>query len=376
MRPHHLDGDETPSSVQFGFGLEPPPSEPQTLAVELASREAAAISASLERQAEITRSITDVHGRWRSALIARVGEASWREMMEFSRERRRAEPSSQRAAPLDPQAMERARGRSQDASREILQRVGVKREDLMRINASHAAELELLAAPAPSQGTLELVPEEQVPTDVKQGKGNPWTIYTPPFPGWWWSYSWWRFGGKDPELYYYVNPGSGAIGHRSDWYDYSASDLDGFYLDYNTQLGVWYKPSSAGRLDVWFRLQCASARSHIWLDDEWGWSDSHTRMWSHLTVNVSPVLADQDSMQIWWAWAKGNPNSKTYLNDWYTPGQALWFNMKTSAPVPANIWTLVKVGTYDKRYTWLNDVSTWQMMRNRWFVESLWIDVV
>ena len=74
---------------------------------------------------------------------------------------------------------------------------------------------------------------------------------------------------------------------------------------YDTEVGVWYWPPRAGLLDVWIRARAARARSHFWLDDEWGWSDSHSRVWSYMTVNVSPVAADKDYQQIWWAWAKG-----------------------------------------------------------------------
>jgi hypothetical protein len=371
-------GDESSSSVEFGYRLRPPSPEGQADALEAARRQAEQASALLTRRTETVRAFADVHRRWRGALIARLGEERWQQMMEFSRERRRSDQLILRQSPGPDgvPAFDRARKRAQTESSSLLEKAGVSREELKKIHAMHAAELDLIAAPPSAKGTLESVPESEVPEDVRRGKGNPWTIYTPPYAGWWWIYSWWRAGGHDPDLYTYVDLNTGAMGHRSDWYDYSASDLDAFALDYDTHLGVWYKPPKAGRLDVWFRLRCASARSHFWLDDEWGWSDSHSRVWSHLTVNVSPVLLDQDEMQIWWAWAKGNPDSKTYQNDWYTPGSIHWFHMTSSAPIPANTWTLLKVGTYDHRFTWVNDVSTWQMMRNRWFLEELYVDVI
>jgi hypothetical protein len=371
-------GEEPSSSVEFGFRLDPPNQEDQAEAFEAARRQAEQTAVVLTQRTETIRAFADLHGRWRDALIGRIGRDTWLQLMTFSRERRETEQRNLRQAP-GPEgvpATERARKRAQNDSLTLLEKAGVSREELKKIHAVHAAELDSIASPPRDTGTLESVPESEVPEDVRLGKGNPWTIYTPPYAGWWWSYSWWRLGGYNPDLYAYIDWSTGAMGHRSDWSDYSASDLDAFSLDYDTQLGVWYRPPKAGRLDVWFRLRSASARSHIWLDDEWGWSDSHSRMWSHLTVNVSPVLADKDEMQIWWAWAKGSPDSKTYQNDWYTPGTVHWFHMTTSAPIPANSWTLLKVGTYDRRYTWLNDVSTWQMMRNRWYLEELYVDVI
>lgn len=206
-------------------------------------------------------------------------------------------------------------------------------------------------------------------------KGNPWTIYTPPFSGWWWYYSWWRNGYNDPELKHYSNATIGSVGHRSDVWEYSADDSDAFSLEFNTHVGLWHKPTEAGKVDIWIKARCSGARSHFWLDDEYGWSDSYSVMRAYMTVNVSPHLVDQDAKQIWWAWASGNPDEKTYVDDWFQPNSVHWFHIITTDPIPANAWTLIKVGTSAYRFTMVNDAETWQMMRNRWFIEEVYVDI-
>jgi hypothetical protein len=373
-------GDESLlSSVRSDFGLAPPKEGAYDAVVDASIQQLEGYTRLLRESTKKTAAFESVREEWRKAIFDRIGADNWKMFTEFSRNQRAGNFGLGQFTPVPEgwEARRKAKQQSIEESVRLLEKAGIGQDEMKRLHGRFAGDLAHIGDPKIKESKqLKLVPQDKVPEDVLRGKGNPWTIYYPPYAGWWWSYSWWRAGGHDPDLYTYVDVGTGAVGHRSDWPDYDASDFDAFNLTYDTEIGVWYWPPRAGLLDVWIRARSASARSHFWLDDEWGWSDSHSRVWSYMTVNVSPVAADKDYQQIWWAWAKGNPDDTTYQNDWYTPGSLHWFHLSTSMPIPANAWTLLKVGTHDYRWTWLNDVSTWQMMRNRWLVEQIWVDVL
>jgi hypothetical protein len=320
----------------------------------------------------------DLTTRWRQALVEEVGEANLRRLRDYARLARTNNFGQCDVTPV-PEGLAKlqvARARIKRESVEIMRDFGVNHQDAKRVHARFHGELQQITAPPLKEsGRLELVPQDKVPAGVLARKGNPWTIYTPPFAGWWWSYSWWRSGFSNPELYNYVSSSSGSTGHRSDVWEYSASDFDAFSLEFDTHVGLWYQPTEAGQVDIWIKARCSAARSHYWLDDEWGWSDSYSLQRAYMTVNVSPHLVDQEANQIWWSWASGSPDNKTYVNDWYNPNGVYWFHLKTSDPIPANQWSLIKVGTKAYRWTWMNDVETWQMMRNRWFIEEVYVDI-
>jgi hypothetical protein len=99
-------------------------------------------------------------------------------------------------------------------------------------------------------------------------------------------------------------------------------------------------------------------------------------MQSYLTANVSPVIDDEDRTDNWSTHISGNPDRDTYADDPFPPGNVQAFHLTTSQAVGAGVWSLLRVGTYDHRFTFLNDVSTRQLMRNRWFVTAIFVRVV
>ena len=126
---------------------------------------------------------------------------------------------------------------------------------------------------------------------------------------------------------------------------------------------------------MWIKARCVKARSSVYLDDEWGWSDSSTWMRSYITVNISPAIVDEDRSQSWWSHSWGNPDHSTYAHDWISPNTVMWFHLVSSDPIPSGAWTYIKVGTYDRHTSFLNDVSTDAVMRNWWYFEELWFEV-
>ncbi len=99
-------------------------------------------------------------------------------------------------------------------------------------------------------------------------------------------------------------------------------------------------------------------------------------MHSYLTANVSPVIDDEDRTDNWSTHISGSPDGDTYADDPFPPGNVQTFHLTTTQAVGADVWSMLRVGTYDHRFTFLNDVSTRQLMRNRWFVNAIFVRVL
>jgi hypothetical protein len=91
MREGNLDvgGEATTTSVEFGFAVRPPDEQDQPEAIDAATRQAADVAESLTRYADTARSFADLHSRWRGALVSRLGDDTWNQLMAFSSQRSR-----------------------------------------------------------------------------------------------------------------------------------------------------------------------------------------------------------------------------------------------------------------------------------------------
>lgn len=367
------------SSVDFGFHLPPPAEGASTEVLSVSQRLLERYSSSaMEKQEKLVKA-EGLIADWKNAVLDKVGEANWKKFLDYSRNQRESQFGLKDLS-HDPDGLDKlasAKRRAREKSLDLLKEAKLGPGGLKSIHRKFSKELnDLLSPEEPKVGRLEMVPESEVPPHVLTGKANPWTIRKPPYDGWNWSYSWTRWGGHDPSLVNYLNVSTGGIGHRSEYQNYSAGDWDGLWLEFDTNVGVWYWPPHAGQVDMWIKARCVKARSSVWLDDEWGWSDSDTWMRSNITVNVSPAIVDEDRSQSWWSHTWGNPDSNTYASDWITANSVLWFHLVTSDAIPSGAWTYIKVGTYDRHTSFLNDVSTDAVMRNWWYAEELWFDVL
>ncbi len=222
------------------------------------------------------------------------------------------------------------------------------------------------------------MPEKDVPLAIRREKTNPWFIKGPPFDGWFWTYDWttrggtltdWRHQvGVELAPFTYIN---GQIGHYSRYENYSASNSDYLSLEFRTGVGFWYRPPDAGNKQMWIRMRFKNAQSAITLQDEWGWSSSNTQMLSTVTLDVAQVLGQEGQTELWHANWNGAPNAYQHIATWRQPETVWWLNLSTALP-PG--WSFIWIGTFDKRDTFLNDVSTSQSMNNRIVIEQVYIE--
>ena len=366
------------SAVHFDLNI-PSPSDggsEETLIVN--QKQLERFTSSIKERKRNLSKVEEILAEWKLAVIEEVGETNWKKFLEFSKNQRKTNFGLEEIT-FDPDGLEKldqAKRFAREKSQDLFKEANFEPGSLKTIHRRYTKQLDDLLKPEkPKVQRLEMVPENQIPEDVFSGKSNPWTIRTPPYDGWAWSYSWTRVGGSDPGLTNYLNVATGSVGHRSNYQNYDAGDLDYLWLDFNTNIGVWYWPPHAGQVDIWIKARCVKSWYNVWLDDEWGWSDSDTWMRGHITVNVSPAIADREISEIWWSHTWGNPDSKTYGGEVIKSNDVKWFHLIATDPIPANAWTYIKVGTYDMHRSFLNDVSVNTTMRDWWYLEGLWIDV-
>jgi hypothetical protein len=351
--------------MKFDYSLSPPPDGDAKAVADATARQMAAYARRMEERARQMAAVEELRERWRAALKKHVGADHWQAMRAFVRRHR------EELAAAGPRGQAELKKQAWEESLKLLDRAGTSPDEIKRVSLVFKQDLDRLLSPALSgKSQLDVVPLDHVPNDIIAMSSSALSVFEPPFAGWWWHWNFFHSGGEVPTAETYTDSGLGSIGIRSDWADHDASDIDIGCVTADTQLDLWYKPPSTGFLDIWITTTCASADSSIWLENEFGWSDSRTQMHSNFTVNVSPVQADEDRHEMWQV-DLDTDDDGTWNDEHYPPANVQWVHMTTSQPVMAGLWTLVKVGTFDNRYTFLNDMSTSQMMRNRWFVNGV-----
>jgi hypothetical protein len=353
------------ATVRCDYSLDPPPDGDTLVLAEATALQMSSFSRQLEREARQMAAVEELRERWRAALTKHVGVDAWLGMRELARHHR---------AELDAlghhgQAAVKRRGWEQ--SLRLLEGAGSSPAEIRRVNAAFKQDLDAILSPK-RKGTslLQIVPLDHVPGDIVAMSSSALSVFEPPFAGWWWRWNFFHSGGNAPTAGHFADAALGTVGFRSDWADHGASDIDIGCVTADTQLAFWYKPPSTGFVDLWITATCASAESNLWLENEFGWSDSRTEFSSNFTVNVSPLQADEERHEMWQV-DLDTDDDGTWNEVHYPPTNVQWVHMTTSQPVVAGLWTLIKVGTFDNRYTFLNDMSTTQMMRNRWFINGV-----
>ena len=367
------------SGTNLEFDVPPPPDDGGIDALALGRLTTARYNAFLSNMESRNAAILEVLEQSRNALTARIGSANLKRFREFSRTERASNYGLGSLAHDEraPARLAAARRASTAQAAKLMQEANLKPSDLRPLNSALLQRVsEINARTSRGKGHLEVVSEAQVPARVL--KGNPYTVRKPPFDGWEWWYSWWWDGfGDDPEFIHYTNSQSGSVGHRSQWEVWDAGGWDFYTLSVYSSVGFWLKPAKAGKLDLWIKNRCGGARYKVYWYDEAGWSDFGDNMFSSWTVNLSSGTSDEDETPMWEMHFNGpNDEEKTLSGDIVPPNTVGWLHMTTSDAIPANVWTYVKIGTYDTHQMLSDDVSLDSIMKNRWYFEEVHYDTL
>jgi hypothetical protein len=214
-----------------------------------------------------------------------------------------------------------------------------------------------------------LVPPEMVPKDIH----NPYVVYGPPYPGWAWAYSW----DKSDEPWYptfarYLDSASGGLGTYTHIHVSGADDDDWSQVRYRTAMRFWYHLPVAGMAEVWMDMQCIATPYSGWLEDEWGWSDSHCDQESlaYLRVIAPGPGAFRRSTILDY---RRTGTDAHWSGDAAAPGVFRWAHIFSADAYAGGTWLLLEVGTEEWNHFWSNDVSIHSAMTMRWFLRHVYV---
>lgn len=256
-----------------------------------------------------------------------------------------------------------------------IRELGVNVNQLKALGEQTRKRLADLVPPAPTeQGKpVILVLPDDVPSDIRAGKANPWTIVHPPYPGWAWSYNGWLSGFSfSPALF--LNQTTGLVGNSDYLSDSDASDADVGYIEYLASVGFWYQMPSTGLVEVWIEGQSGSSHHHLSLWDEWGWSDSSTYQRNYLTLKATgSSTSELRRSQMSWFYETGYTDGY-WDNHYLTDGNIYWAHLFSDISFAAGSWVYVEVGMRNWNYCYANDVEVYSDVNFKWFIKSVWVE--
>lgn len=365
-RSHAAHPVARPAGESFSCSIGAPTGVPEAAVAAARRAVAAGWSESLERHAarveRLERALVDARAdlaRTTGAeLLARLRHAADEARPRLARRNFAADPrgaAAHRAARAEVRKGLDARLESSGVTAKAIQAAAASRfEKLTKV--LHAGP-----ATSPPLGTL-------------QGTGpgfHSQTFVTPYHGSDTWVNHWWTEGSATFESH--TSHLAGEFGHRSVFECDSASDLDVYSMDCSSCVGVWYTPGVNGRLNVRLKLRCAKAQEHVNACDELGWSDSTSQFHSWWMLSLLPYTSDEDVLyqENWNAVVHADPwDAVSVVDDWYDYHQAVTVEF-TTQPVPADVATYIRAGVHAGRFTSLNDITTWQQMRDKWLVDAI-----
>ena len=219
----------------------------------------------------------------------------------------------------------------------------------------------------------DLVPDSDVPDEIRQHKTNPWAFFSPPYAGWqrghWWDSRGYRVGAR-----HFLDHTSGFVGNEINLDNGSAGDRDSAQARYDSQIGFWFRSDRPGLVEAWIEEQCGIGEHYLRLEDEWGWSDSDTFQNNYLMMHVvHPNVRRLSFRRMSWYTGSGSPNLRIRRNEYLRRGSTYWAHLFSDAVVPGDTWVWVRCGTRSLDTSFTNDVEVHSETTFRWFIRSVQI---
>ena len=368
--------------TDFGVDISSPSAEETSSTLIVVQKIVEVYNTFLNKHIQQFGQVEDLRANWRKEIIDTVGEDNWYQLSELSKRTKqiKLDCESGNLTSDDLAKLNSIKEEINNKEQALIQKIDFQSSTIQDLYHSFIEKLEQLSlSPEPTSNRLTLIPREQVPLVInKYPLSSDWKIFTPPYRTGGWYYNWNQSGGSSPKLVNYLDVNSGCIGHRSEYKNYDAEEFEGLFLKFHTRLGVKMWVSDGGRVEVLIKARCASCYYHAWVQDERGRSHSSTRMNSYLTVNVSPTYDDEDRTLVWKHKIPTPPwrKTRTYSDNKIAPNSIQWYRLITEQPVPNNAWSTIWIGTYDEHINAADDVSIESTMRNRWFIEEIYVHVI
>jgi hypothetical protein len=203
-----------------------------------------------------------------------------------------------------------------------------------------------------------------------------WFVFRPPFFGFNFQFASSCSRGFTPDRIHFVDPPAGLIGYRAMLTSHDEREFEVGELILLSAIAFGFEAPVAGLVEVLVDAQCALARHHVKMDDDWGWSDSLTTQENSLSIDVlgeNTLPGTTALMSDFRAEFDGDDETvdRTYL----VPGQHYFAQALSSGPVAAGRSVVVQIGTLGHDFSKLNDVGIKSESHFRWFVSSVQVRI-
>jgi hypothetical protein len=258
---------------------------------------------------------------------------------------------------------------------ELLMELKVSPEDVRSLYREMRKKIVGSIPPPPSRDgqILSLLRPFDLPSEIREGKANPWTIARAPYSDWSWYYTGWTNGfGFTPTLY--LDQMSGQVGSSNCLLDNNASDFDYAQIEYNASIGFWYQMPVNGRLDIYVEAQADVTTHQLTIIDEWGESDAFSWQENYLVVKADGLAQDpwQKAMTSWFKYDNDNEGSWIYDNIHHDT--TWWAHLQTQNWFPKDSWVHINAGSTSWHRAFANDMQVYSDMRFLWFIRSVWVE--
>lgn len=223
-----------------------------------------------------------------------------------------------------------------------------------------------------ARNITKVVAADQVPPSVMNhiAPGPGFTLVHPPYDGWQQGRSGWSLAGFTWITQLVTEPETGFVANEIYLFDVDASDIDQGQYQADSQIVFWFIPSGTGLVEAWVEAQCGKARHELRLEDEWGFSDSHTQQTNYLMMhvlhpNVTGPSLSETSRFIW-----NSDETETVSREFVSPGNLAFHHLFSDGPVTAGQPVVIRVGTRSMDSSITNDVAVYSTSTFRWFIRS------
>jgi hypothetical protein len=323
--------------------------------------------------------VADGLARYRQELGLLIDERTQRRFRKFSSEQRESAYGVTDFRPdhFTGEMLRDARQAAQRKSLAMLRRAGIDDDALGKVHDVAARRFQRAGRVTPGRAErLDIMPITEVPTKVLQGSTPGWFIKGPPYDSYFWQANGFYYGGSvehrhnikvEENPFTYI---TGQFGHYSRYLNKSASDWDALFLNYRTGVGFWYHAAQPGNREIWVNIKSKRSQVDVWLDDEFGWSDSWSRFFTRFEISVQQLQGSQGLTNHWQRSIEGEPDNKWYHEPLVGENAEIWLPFTINFP-PGNVFIWIIAD--DHRQCGLNDVSTDARMETEYVLQEVHI---
>lgn len=366
--------------------------DPATLAVDPTGQKLIAYLNTAQRlaasrEARINQQYADEQQRFRAQRIQLIGPDAARQLTQYAQEHTSRDTNDWL---LSPEQARRQRQQRVKQSRQFAHQLGVDLDALRQLNQHAWAERQpRVTAPSSALGTIQvnevaselsyaplglgsLLSDLPIPPPLTPFGGHPAVIQSPP-------YAWWDRGGKG------YKTGAGQVMRQESrlngdqglsgsciWFkNKNAGDYDFMHLSRETGFLVPFVPSVSEVVQIQFEVTCLLSQHCLETYNEWGWSEYGAFTQERFVIGIlrnweDEVPVTESDVLIGGTSGEGNGDSCPGVHYLSTPGQVRTLTLQTKLAFPAQVPLWIYVGTLQRIYADLNDVSI------NTFVSSAW----